>query len=271
MALKSDEVSRKNTKLWDEVYSTPQKYTREYTGPGGFSGTSINPQYLIRRATELWGPLGGRWWFDLREGSERFDTGPAIAWDAEGNAIAYGQVHTLILDLYYPNSDGKDGIGHVWAVGHTPYITYNKRYNEVKHDMEYFKKSITDALKKCLSQLGFAGDVFMGEYDDVNYLAALENEQAILAADKQAEEEARKEQEYLDWLKAIVEELEGAPDMVRLNTSYKSAVRKVAARKDSKAEVRLQKAYSAAKERLKPNPSKEQAEEAETVEEQSDE
>lgn len=47
-----------NLALWDEVERTDPKFTKEYTGPGGFTGTAVNAQYLAKRATEQFGPCG---------------------------------------------------------------------------------------------------------------------------------------------------------------------------------------------------------------------
>ena len=45
------------------------------------------------------------------------------------------------------------------------------------------KKSVTDALVKALSMIGFAGDIFMGRYDDSKYVNDLKAEER---AEKQA-------------------------------------------------------------------------------------
>src|SRR3990167_472884 len=48
-------------KLWQSVEKTDPKYTKSFSRAGGFSGTAINATYLVRKATELWGPYGGEW------------------------------------------------------------------------------------------------------------------------------------------------------------------------------------------------------------------
>ena len=68
-------------------------------------------------------------------------------------------------------------------------------------DGEAPKKSLTDAIKKALSMLGFSADVFLGMFDDVNYVQQLQAEQAIeQAEDRQAEIE-RQQQERLNFIK----------------------------------------------------------------------
>lgn len=53
--------ARQNTSIWDKVESTDPAATKGYKGPGGFSGTAVNPTYLNRKATELFGPCGIGW------------------------------------------------------------------------------------------------------------------------------------------------------------------------------------------------------------------
>jgi hypothetical protein len=54
------------------------------------------------------------------------------------------------------------------------------------------KKSVTDALVKALSMIGFAGDIFMGRYDDSKYVndlraeAKAEDEPAAVSPDLRA-------------------------------------------------------------------------------------
>lgn len=45
---------------------TDPRFTKDITGTG-FDGTSVNAEYMIMRATELFGPLGSGWGFDIQE------------------------------------------------------------------------------------------------------------------------------------------------------------------------------------------------------------
>jgi len=49
------------------------------------------------------------------------------------------------------------------------------------------KKSLTDALKKCLTMLGVAADVYSGALDDYHYAAQVQDEIEIKKADTNAE------------------------------------------------------------------------------------
>ena len=67
-----------NTRIWDQVNTTDPDATKKYTGAGGFKGTAIRPTYLMRKATEIFGPCGEGWGWNVLE--DRFDEGA----DGEG-------------------------------------------------------------------------------------------------------------------------------------------------------------------------------------------
>lgn len=139
-----------NLKLWQSVEKTDPKYTKAFTKGGGFSGTAINATYLIRKATELWGPIGGNWGPEVVD--EKYVPG------AEGTII-----HVLRINLRYPPN------GSVPSFGQTTFVGTNK--NGLFTDEEAPKKSLTDATTKALSMLGFSADVFLGLYDDNKYVS----------------------------------------------------------------------------------------------------
>lgn len=69
-------MSKSNLEIWNRVHKTDPVFTKEFKGAGGFEGTSINSTYVFERATELWGPCGVGWGYEIIE--ERFDTGGAV-------------------------------------------------------------------------------------------------------------------------------------------------------------------------------------------------
>lgn len=141
-------MGSENLKLWQSVEKTDPKYTKAFTKGGGFSGTAINATYLIRKATELWGPMGGTWGPEVVD--EKYVTG------GEGTII-----HVLRINLRHP-------AGVIPSYGQTTFVGKNK--NGLFTDEEAPKKSLTDATTKALSWLGFSADVFLGLYDDNKYV-----------------------------------------------------------------------------------------------------
>ena len=143
-----------NTALWDAVEKTPPSKTKAITGKP-YKGTSPQPYYLIRRATEVFGPCGIGWGFTIID--ERLEDGSPNV-----------RIHIARVRVWY-EWNGKRG--EVEHVGQTVFCGSNK--NGPFTDEDAPKKSVTDALVKALSLIGFAGDIFSGRYDDSKYVNSL--------------------------------------------------------------------------------------------------
>lgn len=148
--------------IWNAVAETDPRHTKAFSRGGGFKGSAINSTYLIRKATELWGPMGARW--GVRIVKETMLQGAPLL-DGEGKAIGHELVHQLQVDLFYPAGDTEGTVTHF---GQTQFVGRNK--NGMFTDEEAPKKSLTDAIGKCLSMLGFSADIYLGLYDDSKYV-----------------------------------------------------------------------------------------------------
>lgn len=156
-----------NTELWNAVAVTNPNFVKSFTRGGGFSGTAINATYQAQKATETFGPCGIGWGIDILE--ERYQDGAPLL---QGEAVVGHEViHVLRVKLWYV-SQGKRG--EVIHFGQTPFVGRNK--NGFFTDEEAPKKSMTDAMSKCLSLIGFSADVHLGLYDDNKYVADLRKE-----------------------------------------------------------------------------------------------
>ena len=160
-----------NLKLWHQVEKTPIEHTKNITGKS-YKGTSPKPHYLVQKATETFGPCGIGWGFSVEE---RIESGAMIA---DG---FFEKMHIAKVKVWY-KWDGERG-----EVEHIGGTVFSGKYASGKTftDEDAPKKSVTDALVKALSMIGFAGDIFMGRYDDSKYLQEL----------RQEENEAAKQQE----------------------------------------------------------------------------
>jgi len=146
-----------NIKLWNQVCVTNPKRTKEFNRGGGFKGTSINPTYNYFRLTEQFGLCGSGWGFDVIK--EEYVEGGYIS-DRDRDII-----HVMQINFWYMQGDKKCLIP---SKGQTAFVGKNK-YG-VFTDEEAPKKSLTDAITKAASMLGFGADIFMGMYDDVKYV-----------------------------------------------------------------------------------------------------
>ncbi len=156
-----------NLSLWSAVQQTDPKFTKEFNRGGGFKGTAINPTWLARRATETFGPIGIGWGYNIQD--EAYQKGHTIV-SEDGRALGEVIIHKIRLEVWYI---WQGQLGRVTQFGQTEFVGKNK--NGFFTDEEAPKKSLTDALSKCLSLLGFAADVHMGLFDDNKYVNSLKD------------------------------------------------------------------------------------------------
>jgi hypothetical protein len=136
--------------LWNRLKRTDPKATKPFTRAGGFRGTQIDPTWRLQMMTETFGPVGRGWGYEQLE------------WTIVERMV-FICVRVWYLD---PETGEKYWTGPQW--GGTEIVRRNRDGTE-RPDDECFKMSITDAVGKCLLQLGLAADVYMGQFDDSKY------------------------------------------------------------------------------------------------------
>lgn len=135
-----------NMRVWSAGEVTDPSYTKQVNQRGGF--TAVDPLYNIKRATEVFGPLGHGWRFRVvAEGVEQVGDG----------------VHWLRIEI--STKDPKSG---EWGEPFESYGATMLMYGN-RPDEDARKKSLTDAIAKGLSMLGFSSDVYMGKFRDNKY------------------------------------------------------------------------------------------------------
>ena len=141
-----------NKALWDRVKVTDPRAVKAITGKP-YKGSSPKPYWLIERATQEFGPVGIGWGVTVK--SERFE-----------RLTETDVIHVAVVSVWYM-LDGKrsetfDQMGGTKAA-------YQSK-NGMIVDEDAGKKSVTDGMVKCLSMIGFAGDIFSGMWDDSKYV-----------------------------------------------------------------------------------------------------
>lgn len=145
-------MSNDNLKLWRSVFNTNPDAVKPITGKS-YQGNSPKPYWLIEQATKHFGACG-------------------IGWGVEVVNQSFQQVssddylHTAIVRVWYL-LDGKRGV--IEQAGGTK-AAYKTSSGKIMIDEDAAKKSITDGMVKCLSMIGFAGDIFSGRWDDSKYV-----------------------------------------------------------------------------------------------------
>lgn len=168
-----------NMKLWQSVCVTDPRAVKPITGKQ-YKGNSPKPYWVIQRATEVFGPCGLGWGVQIL--SERFER-----FGDEALHIAHVKVWYL--------QDGKRG--EIEQMGQTR-AAYTSAAGKHIVDEDAPKKSATDGMVKCLSMLGFAGDIFSGQWDDSKYVAWAAEETARREMPTVTEQQAADIQALID-------------------------------------------------------------------------
>ena len=141
-----------NKALWVRAFTTDPRAVKAITGKQ-YKGNSPKPYWIVERLTDEFGPCGIGWGFSiLNERMERMTERDVL--------------HVAVVRMWYV-MDGKRG--EFEQIGQTKAVYESKNGTVVDEDAP--KKSVTDALVKCASYLGFAGDIFSGMWDDSKYVA----------------------------------------------------------------------------------------------------
>lgn len=142
-----------NDRIWSKVYQPPVGATKKIGG-GRLSGmTDINPQWRLEAATELWGPCGIGWKYDIK----KLWVEPV----ATGEVLAFA-----LVDVYY--FENGDWSLPVQGIGGSRMVA-NENSGPYASD-ECYKMAVTDALSVAFKALGFGADIYAGRFDGSRYL-----------------------------------------------------------------------------------------------------
>lgn len=199
-----------NLDFWNKVSKTNSANVKD--SMQGLS--SIDSYAMFKAATEAFGMCGIGWGYEILQ--EDFHVGgPVIKQDKNlGNEID----HILKIRFWYKSGDQ---IGELFHYGITRYV-YGSKCGLIT-DEEAPKKSLTDAIKKCLSMLGFSADVYMGKFEDANYKAGNELRSKI-------EDSEESNQEYLNAIKETEDYLETqmkSIETIKSDVAFTAAMRKL--------------------------------------------
>lgn len=149
-----------NTELWNSVCVTDPSAVKPITGKP-YKGNSPKPYWLIWRATETFGPCGLGW-------------GVVVKSESFMRMSESDVMHSAVVQFWYMR-DGKRC--EIEQMGQTK-AAYMTASGKLMVDEDAGKKSVTDGMVKCMSMVGFAGDIFSGRWDDSNYVAWAADETA---------------------------------------------------------------------------------------------
>ena len=147
--------------LYDKLREVPEDAKKPIRG-GKLSGfTDINPMWRIEKLTEVFGPCGFGWWYEIKD--QRLKEG------------AGGEIKAFVdIDLYV--KDGNEVSKPIPGIGGSSFIAIEKG-KPVTSD-ECFKMALTDAIGVAAKALGLGADVYRGcDKDKYNYMGEPEQPQ----------------------------------------------------------------------------------------------
>jgi hypothetical protein len=208
--------------LWRRVCVTDPAAVKPITGKQ-YNGNSPKPYWIVERLTAEFGPCGIGWGFSiLSERFERFGEGKSAE-----------SLHIAVVRFWY-EMNGKRG--ELEQVGQTR-ASYTTSKDKFLVDEDAPKKSVTDALVKCASYLGFAGDIFSGRWDDSKYVAEAGREWA----ERKAQEDPRR----AAWIADRIADINAAKSKAELKDVMDKALVMTQRRGDQDAEDQLHAACAA--------------------------
>jgi hypothetical protein len=148
----------KNKELWNSVCKTDPAAVKAITGKQ-YKGNSPRPYWIIERATEVFGPCGSGWGVVIND--ERFE-----------RLSETDVLHVANVTVWYLLDNKRC---ELQQMGQTKAV-YKTSGGSLLVDEDAPKKSVTDAMVKCLSMIGFAGDIFSGRWDDSKYVESMRAE-----------------------------------------------------------------------------------------------
>ncbi len=144
-----------NLNLWNKKRRPPKEVLRTIQ-TGRLKGKSdINPQWRLEAMTELFGPIGVGWNYNIIK-----------VWTENcGDEVA---MFTEIQLTYRYREEPEKWSKPITGVGGTKLISKEKRGLYLND--EALKMAVTDALSVAMKQLGIASDVYMGLFDGSKYI-----------------------------------------------------------------------------------------------------
>ena len=149
-----------NIEIWGKLESTPKEAQKEI-GAGRLKGfTDINPMWRLKRLTEVFGPCGIGWKYQI-----------VNAYTIPG---ANDEVAAFVDILLYYKKDGEWSDG-VPGLGGSMFVAKEK--NGPHTSDECFKMALSDAIGTACKALGMSADIYFSK-DRSKYTEAQEAPQA---------------------------------------------------------------------------------------------
>lgn len=135
-----------NMKIYEAARGVPQEALKTIQ-EGRLKGMSdINPMFRIKRLTEMFGPCGVGWWYEI--------TGKEITFDE----ITNQKCAFVDINLYYTDPETGHDSHAIPGTGGASFVA-TERNGPYMSD-ECYKMALTDAISVAAKALGIAADVY---------------------------------------------------------------------------------------------------------------
>ena len=140
---------KENLKIYEACRKPPEEALKAFDN-GSFRGTDINPMWRIKKMTEMFGPCGIGWYYEVT--SERAET--------------YGETVMAIVDInLYIKVDG-EWSKPIYGTGGNLLVQVTK--SGTRPSDEGYKKALTDALSIACKALGIGADIWYSKDPDAD-------------------------------------------------------------------------------------------------------
>jgi hypothetical protein len=217
--MSNDTAVTKNDAFWKEYSNINTAYLKK--PESGMNGLmAIDGYYMFKRATEAFGMCGSGWGYEIK--SEEYREGAPILNKDKTETIDTECNHILKICFWYMLDGKRCEIEHF---GITKYKSQN-RYGVVT-DEEAPKKSLTDAIKKCLSMLGFCAEVYMGLFKDEDYKQSADIRSQLEESDQRDELVQSEVKTITEWATTQINSAEGVPNFTVFMTAMDNIAKKI--------------------------------------------
>lgn len=147
-------MEKNNMEIYDRVRSVPAHAMKPIVG-GRLKGKSdINPMWRLKKLTEVFGPCGIGWWYDII--GERLEADPTTK-----------QIAAFVdIKFYYIDPDSGAVSHGIPGTGGSTFVA--KERDGLSMSDECFKMALTDAISVAAKAIGVAADVYF-EKDKTKY------------------------------------------------------------------------------------------------------
>lgn len=161
---KETEEFNEDYKIFKEVSVTDPKHCKSVPAFGARPAfTNIDAYYLIEQATKRFGFYGKG--FGLK--------------DINYVYMDIGTTKVGIINAVFFFPDGE------FPITNSDKVAYVSSKGKEIIDTEFYKKIETNTLGKALSKIGFGADVYMGKFEDTNYIDEAFSQNAICTPEQQ--------------------------------------------------------------------------------------